>query len=368
MKIIPDSNIYCADYHMTGSDFKTLFAGLYALDHRLCVLAIVLDEVVGSFRRQLESVRDRASKLRSDYRRLSASDLVTSISDDDIERMTTEFSTTMRTRLAVFPTDFVPYPEISHESVVSRAIDRKRPFSEKGSGYRDTLIWDSVVREARDGHVVAFITADTKAFAGSGNELHADLNAELAALGIDSGRVLLYNSLKHFVDEHITPHLDTVAAEIRAQIEAGEYAGLDLHDEISVLMAESAGSVEWPPSLLGFPGEVETATISSVDELSNFQVTGIHRLSPGEFLVDMEADAWIDFELFIFKGDFWVMSEEEMASISVSDLDWNKHYIAASGTREVHAELRMIFDAGLRQITSLEIDELYALEPQHGEE
>ena len=38
----------------------------------------------------------------------------------------------------------LPIPDVSHEFLVRRAVERVRPFNEKGTGYRDALIWESV--------------------------------------------------------------------------------------------------------------------------------------------------------------------------------------------------------------------------------
>lgn len=362
MQIIIDSNIYCADYHMTSSDFKVLFAGLSASDHRLFVPRVVLDEVVGNFRRELVTVRGRLAKVQSGYRRLTGGDLSASISDSDVERMTEEFRAEMGARLAAFPTTLLSYPEVSHEALVKRAINRERPFSEAGSGYRDALIWDSVVQVARGGHIVAFITADRKAFAGSGNELHPDLSADLAVQGIDSQRVLFYDSLKQFVDDHITPTLDAVTDDIRRQIEAGEFAGIDLLDEIGIRIVESTGGTEFEAFDLDLPSEAESPSIVAVHDVSNLRSADIRRLDSSELFVEIELDAEVESYFSIYGADFWAMSERELASVFVSDRDAGDKYISASAVTSVHVGLSMTLDAGLGEIMSFEVQYVEPLE------
>jgi hypothetical protein len=54
-----------------------------------------------------------------------------------------------------------PFPSISHEEVVERALARKKPFATSGTGYRDFLIRRTVVAEAATGHFeVVFISFD----------------------------------------------------------------------------------------------------------------------------------------------------------------------------------------------------------------
>ena len=41
--------------------------------------------------------------------------------------------------------NIIPYPSTSHKDLVSRDLARKRPFQESGKGYRDALIWESLL-------------------------------------------------------------------------------------------------------------------------------------------------------------------------------------------------------------------------------
>jgi hypothetical protein len=66
-----------------------------------------------------------------------------------------------------------------------------RPFDQKGGGYRDSLVWASVLELASDGHDVALVSADL-AFADKDGQLHPELAGEVEAL---SGSVELVRDL-----------------------------------------------------------------------------------------------------------------------------------------------------------------------------
>jgi hypothetical protein len=93
----------------------------------------------------------------------------------------------------------LPYPAVPHRQVVARALARRRPFDPRGrGGYRDTLIWESVLELARQGGVahVVLVTRNHKDFAaGDGSGWHADLRADLVGL---SARVDLAGELEAF--------------------------------------------------------------------------------------------------------------------------------------------------------------------------
>jgi hypothetical protein len=37
------------------------------------------------------------------------------------------------------------YKDIPHAQIVNRDLERRRPFQENGKGYRDTLLWETLV-------------------------------------------------------------------------------------------------------------------------------------------------------------------------------------------------------------------------------
>lgn len=92
---------------------------------------------------------------------------------------------TEREMFAFEKIDIVPLPDgIMHLDLVRRAADRIRPFNDQGNGgYRDTLIWLTVLELAKSNpdDEVVLVSNDSTAFATSKNspELHRCLADEL---------------------------------------------------------------------------------------------------------------------------------------------------------------------------------------------
>jgi hypothetical protein len=60
----------------------------------------------------------------------------------------------------------LPFPRITHEAVVKRALQRRQPFDPEGKdGYRDTLLWESLIELTANDEVV-FASRDIRAFFG----------------------------------------------------------------------------------------------------------------------------------------------------------------------------------------------------------
>jgi PIN domain len=87
--------------------------------------------------------------------------------------------------------EFLPWPETPHEEIVKRATERRPPFDEAGSGYRDTLVWMSCLALAGAGRTV-FLVSQDRDFAGRDLDLAGALIKEVTDL---SGSVTLVRHL-----------------------------------------------------------------------------------------------------------------------------------------------------------------------------
>jgi hypothetical protein len=103
-----------------------------------------------------------------------------------------------RAHLSSLPnTEFLATPSIPHSELVKRALRRRKPFSERGTGYRDSLIWITVLALLRRSEeTVAFVTANSADFA-AGKALHPHLLEDVCAQGTASTQLLFFESLDH---------------------------------------------------------------------------------------------------------------------------------------------------------------------------
>lgn len=98
-----------------------------------------------------------------------------------------------------------PYPQTQHANLVSRCLAQKKPFSnkDKDRGYRDALIWDTIVDLVKanpDSHIV-FISSNTNDFSQGTNELHPDL---LEAITLEEQRrVRYFDSMNSFLNSAV---------------------------------------------------------------------------------------------------------------------------------------------------------------------
>ena len=94
------------------------------------------------------------------------------------------------------------YENISQKAVTARAIARTLPFREKEKGYRDTLIWLSLLeflKTKKETDSVAFINQNSNDFYNSeGKDFHDDLARDLKSHNITCS-IKVYPSLNAFI-------------------------------------------------------------------------------------------------------------------------------------------------------------------------
>ena len=81
--------------------------------------------------------------------------------------------------------EVLPYPDVPHREVAARALARRRPFDALGhDGYRDALVWESVLALARrlSRARLVLVSRNRKDFADAEGGLHADLRRDVAEL------------------------------------------------------------------------------------------------------------------------------------------------------------------------------------------
>ena len=205
MHIVPDANVIIAEGYGDSDQFRALLSALETSGHRLYVPRSVLEEIVARF----ESVFDRdatrvAGALESLSRRLGRQ-LPSPLGAVDRAQESALFRRRLEALFDNSNCGVLDYPDIEHEELVRRAARRIRPFNEGGSGYRDALIWEAVMRlAATTSSQIALVTSDNAFYhERQGNALHGDLINEMAERGMPSDKVIVMRSVRAFRHAYI---------------------------------------------------------------------------------------------------------------------------------------------------------------------
>lgn len=234
---------------------------------------------------------------------------------------------------------------------------RRKPFADDDRGYRDALIWESILQLAEESDTpIALITGTSRDFAGPDSGLHADLVQDLLERGLHEHCVELYIDLGAFNRRNVEPALHELEG-VREAIAAGTYLGEPLD---ALLLRQLESLTEWPevyPSQLGLPEEVEDLLLVAVEDVSDVEISHVRRLSTEELLVGVAAELTCDFEFVVPTGGEYA---QEYGLDWVPDTAWEPDTVRVRTDRskQVRADLDMTLSSSTREVTSLRISSL----------
>lgn len=249
----------------------------------------------------------------------------------------------VRTILSQYDTHYLDYPAIPHNELVQRALKRRKPFAEH-KGYRDALIWESVLELAKqDEDDLVFISTNYKDFGvnKSSEQLHPHLLEDLQNKGFPKGKVSYYQSLSAYFDKMIRPTLTTLE-QLQSSIADDTYQHFSLTTFLERLGLDFQTNLEFSPEEVGFPQEFESPHISAVEEIKTIDNIDVRLLSTEQILISFSADVTCSFDVFIHKSDAHIHLND--GNFDVWDWDWNRHYVVANAYNDVRIFPEIIFD------------------------
>ncbi len=359
MRVLLDTNIFCQDYSLKGPTLTTLLSGLQVANHLLFVPEMVIDEVVNKFCEEYTRLVNLTRKLGL----ASAGILPTPYNLTDPNQMKEEYRSFLQNTLESANAKILGYPTTSHRELVSRALERKKPFrSTDTGGYRDALIWESLVHLASDGEKlpIAFITANTKDFALQGIGLHPDLISDLQDRGKEYSEIRLWFSLEDFNKEHVQPAFQFLE-DVRSKLVSGTYDPLNLATFVEEKLGDMIGWMELEPLDIGFPPEFESPSIVFFDSVNSINNVEVRKMPSGDLLISFSIEVLCEFIVLIHKGAYYSLGEEDRPF--VWDNDWNSHYMAGTASTDVEIEFGITFSVEKGEVSAAEVRKI---SPKYG--
>ena len=200
MKIILDSNAIYNDPLLEGADLRALEPFLSSKDLELCIPEVVLEEVVRHFKSNYKDTLVSIQKAT----RLAA---IIGIKLDElpsVDEAVDQYRSKLQARMDDIPARIINIPEIDARSLVHRDLNERKPFDSTGRGFRDSLIWESVLAELEAHSEEIALISNDKDFSSPHKEdldtvfIHPDLQEDLQIRGIPSARIALFPSIHTF--------------------------------------------------------------------------------------------------------------------------------------------------------------------------
>src|SRR5215216_7643515 len=133
--IVLDTSVLVPDFRLRSTLFRGVLRAAQDLRDDIYIPKIVVDELINKFREELQSSCDSLRRYENKIRGLIDSRLRER--RIDVSEQLALYSDWLRGELSRNKIQSIDYPSMSHESLVKRALARRKPFCREGQrGYR----------------------------------------------------------------------------------------------------------------------------------------------------------------------------------------------------------------------------------------
>ena len=337
MHVVLDANTIISEGFGQSACFQFLLTSSSVVGHTICIPALAVDEVVAEFKRSLEHDIQQVGRDIGRVSRRIGRALYSPIADLDLEEEVSQFRAKLESQFRDSKCTILDYPDTSHKELVKRAVERRKPFDQNGSGYRDALIWESVLSLAASTHDAVMLVSSDNDFRDKEGNMHPELAKEVISRVEGEVEIRLIGSLSEFIDIGVRPNLKIVLHDKPSQTLA--LLGLNPEEAIALSFLEAYVDREWEPGQLGLSSEHETLNLSSVGDVYDLEVLEVREIAGGHLLLRGKATLECDFDVFVHKSDAFVMDD-----LTIIDFDWNNHYVLAEVNLPLRCELDLVID------------------------
>lgn len=361
MFIVLDSTVFWDDPNVKSGAWALLQEFTRRGDSTVFIPAVVLDEVEAKFGKRLDETVEGVKNAGQSLARLI--DDKYKIPELEKSQELARYSKRFRSRLAELRVQTLPYPSIPHTDLVKRQVNHLRPFQAKGTGYRDALIWHSLLEllkgSKEDCVLVTGNLADFAKSRESPTVIHSDLQEDLDNIGI-KGKVSVSKDLNACLDEHAKPSLKKLD-DLKKELENGKPIDLkrELESRFNLIFEEINNNATRLLKLRRYDLRrlEEPIGISSMDE----EPTELHIDDVLEF---MGQDVYLEFageyeaELYGYLQHVDAYSLHKDSTLYVTDWDWSDYYVQVGANVTLRIKFRAVLDLKKNEIVDFGIKEV----------
>jgi hypothetical protein len=284
MIFVFDTTEFQDQKRLEGSLFRLFLIAKNVAGHRVCVPQIVVEEHARHVRTAVKGLVSNLQISAKELGQYFGKQIDLNLPNAEAELKT--WDAWFLERLKQWEFAVLPYPLTTHAELLRRDLDRRKPFNEKGRGYRDALIWESILElAAKSENEIVLVSRNAGDF-GKDGFLHPDLAQDLIQRGLPSTRVKWVPGIRAAVDSYLRSSLPPPDPALAVALASGTGA-IDLRAWIisglksvcpRIKMTTEENSV--------FAGDVLLEEVKAIDHLV---VKEARRLGQGEVVVFFEA-------------------------------------------------------------------------------
>ena len=225
MIVIIDANVIVANPGLRGSKWEQIADAIAGKRLQVLLPRFAMDEAIAVYqrRRVAKKIEIRSAARHTSKQVQEILEQAALVLDHESQNYPKQLTKSLQ-RAGV---EIHRAPRIGHAALVMMAASRRRPFDEKGSGYRDALHWATVVEVVKDHYEesdIVFISNDQRAFGSSNGDLHPHLLEDLTKYDVEAP----YFQWIRTLEELTVPGLFADQLGYEIELTPGELAGFVL--------------------------------------------------------------------------------------------------------------------------------------------
>lgn len=258
----------------------------------LVVPELVLRETANRWREEVESLLERRDSIELRLIEIRALSWAQKSRSVDAHSLAHDMRERLEQQLRAHGAQITALPDASHDDIVSRALARRQPFDSGGKdGYRDVLLWETVLGFVADGHDVALVSADRRAFSAKTEDgLSRNLAAEAEALAERPEPVRLYHDLRGALSTLLESGASTLAEAVELLMD--DDVLMPLIEMLETGLQQTTLDAN-ALRLLNLPVRIDSGSISHLEEIEDLELTYAHRATSGEVFVEGTFDVLV---------------------------------------------------------------------------
>ena len=351
-QVVLDTNIIRENWLLNGPSMSVLEK---FIDSNRCILFIpdvARLEVSKLFREEAKDLIKAVSKLN---RLITVAQIDVPI--PEVVQICQTYEQRLEARLDELRCERMKYDQITHEKILTRADQDRKPFRGGDKGYKDALIWEGVLSIATQASRTCFITQNYRDFCESKEgPLHPDLLKDVRDEGLSEDSIVICYSIKQFVDLYLSSYLNELAEEVLKSLKTGQYGKFNIvqwfienRDSISEAVDKDADTI------LSHEHYFEDVSVSYIEDPEIIKVGKAFDIENEQVYFDVTLFADTIFDFYIYKPDLYII-EDDYPLLDVQDYDWNEHYAWAQITLFVPIEISIVFNVLRERVEEFEVN------------
>lgn len=353
LNVVLETSVLHEDYKLSKAPLVELLNIAGLVGAKVIIPQVVFSEHISHFNRDRQEYLNKMKSTLKSLRQLP----LTNIPDFEIPETEDSYDEYLTRMIASRNMEIQTFPQANHADILTRCLNKLKPFGpEKDTGYKDTLIWETILQILNDNpnDKVLFVTKDGDFRKKSTESLHKNLVDELVDLGYPEDVVKLKMSLKSASDYLREEYglesaglITAIAEQIKANIDFDEFLTEHSTDVESCIEENSEdilrGDPVTDPSLLWNVEDVEI-------EIESTEV-----LDTGDVIVYAIAEFENEVMYWTFYSSY-ACDEDSMSEYGISLYEADEEMDSAwvGGSMMLRLEFSFIYTPSDRSISGFE--------------